>query len=86
MTQGWHQFEMKTKSLASKPRLARFIYGDSDWQAWRQADKRRATLAMVSQQTVVPVPVFRQIDPEIFWWLLVVASSLLWVERRLFNV
>jgi len=91
MTQGWHQFEMKTEFLASTPRLARFIYGDSDWQAWRQADKRRATLAMAmataiaSQQTVAPVRVFRQIDPEIFWWLLVVASSLLWVERRHFS-
>jgi hypothetical protein len=42
-------------------------------------------MAMASQQTVAPVPVFRQIDPEIFWWLLVVASSLLWVERRHFS-
>jgi len=87
MTQGWHQFEIKTQSLVSKPRLARFIYGDSDWQAWRQADKRRATLAMAmaNQQTVAPVAVFRQIDPRMFWWLLVVASSLLWVERRHFS-
>jgi hypothetical protein len=85
MTQGWYQFEIKTESLASKPRLARFIYGDSDWQAWRQADKRRATLAMAGQQKLAPVPVFRQVDPEMFWWLLVVASSLLWVERRHFN-
>jgi hypothetical protein len=96
---GWHNFSITNNKtdvnqgnasnlLHDKNHLntlSIFVYAQQNWLSWQQLLKHEASNAAheKSSQTVGEIN-YTPIEKLKFWWLLFLASSLLWYERKIF--
>jgi hypothetical protein len=63
-----------------------YVYQANDWQSWQQANKHKASKEMAGiSPALAPTRHFKALNKMYFWWLLFIASSLLWIERKFYQ-
>ena len=96
---GWHNFSITNKdtnvnqvnvsaSVQNKEdlnTLSIFVYSQQNWLAWQQLLKHEASnTAHKNSSITVDEFSYLPMDKLKFWWILFLASSLLWYERKTF--
>ena len=86
---GWQSLTLDNndKQLTDEShRQILYAYPKTGFLAWQQAAKHIASVAMAEnspqQKSVV---IEKQIPKALFWWLLLICSTFLWLERKFFN-
>jgi hypothetical protein len=93
---GWLEFDLATGSIGPieggensyevADRQMNYLYHNTDWQTWQQANKHRVTTKMASLSPAAkPTNHFAAVNKHIFWWLLLISSTLLWLERKFYH-
>lgn len=96
VNEGWHKLTMNqsptlidalnTKELWVSKWF--YTYTEQDWQVWQQTIKHQVSQNVAQQQNlaVVVKKSERSLDKVWTWGMLVLAMSLLWLERKLFQL
>jgi len=85
---GWHQILLRSITNASIiDQQAVYIFDNHQWQAWQHRERVAATRSRAAgnRAEMAPGPakqVPQAVDTFWFWVLLVISSTLLWLERR----
>lgn len=86
---GWHHLQVSTdKGNPNQSSTSSiYAYNQTDWQAYSQAQNVRLTQQKIAKLTgsTVNRTQYQDLPKAWFWWCLVIAGSLLWLERKTFS-
>jgi len=79
---GW--YEIRDSRLLKASSNLFYVFEQSAWSAYQQHHKIESTKAKQAEfvENNIESLRFEKINPWIFWWVLVLSSSLIWIERK----
>ncbi|MFT4926076.1 MAG: hypothetical protein ACI8WB_002174 [Phenylobacterium sp.] len=85
---GWQRFELQDSNANTVDVVHRFTFAPQQWQSWQQNQRLKATTEFIQAQAQIPRSntsslTYKPINPNWYWWLLMMCASFLWLERKL---
>lgn len=86
---GWHHLQLTTDTQDEKQdnSISIYAYAHTDWQTYQHVENVKLTQQKIAKLTSNSVnqEVVKDLPKEWLWWCLVIASTLLWLERKTFS-